>query len=226
MPGTSTRLADGVGAVPGPLGDSNLISPTAETLLEAARTLFAERGFNGTSIRAITEAADANLAAVTYHYGSKQALFEAVLESILAPVGDGIREAFEGPGAPLERIHAVVAALLLHMGQNPAYPRLVLQQLTSGPMPHPVVQQTMKAGLTMLRSLVEEGQRDGTIRPGDSTFMAVSLLSQPVHMSIVIRPLREILELGDDHSALLERMAAHAAEFAVRALEVREEVGA
>ena len=199
-------------------------SPTAETLVVAALGLFAERGYEGTSVRAITEAAGANLAAVTYHFGSKQALFEAVLESILLPVGQEIREASEAPGSPLERIRGVVAALLRHMGRTPAYPRLMLQQLSSHDLPHPVVQRTIREGLGMLRGLVEEGQRDGTIRAGDSTLMAVSLISQPVHMSIVARPLRTVAGLAEDPEALIDRMAVHAADFAVRALAAGEEM--
>ncbi len=192
--------------------------------MEVALGLFAERGYDGTSVRAITEAAGANIAAVTYHFGSKQALFEAVLEAILVPVGREIREASQGPGSPLDRIRGVVAALLRHMGRNPAYPRLMLQQLSTQDVPHPVVQRTMRQGLGMLQGLVEEGQRDGTIRPGDSRLMAVSLMSQPVHMSIVARPLRIVAGLDEEPEALIDRMAEHAADFAVRAMEAGEEM--
>jgi AcrR family transcriptional regulator len=207
-------------------GEHEERSPTAETLLEAALVLFAARGYAGTSVRAITEAAGANLAAVTYHFGSKEALFEAVLESILVPVGREIRQAQQGPGSPLERIRGVVAALLRHMGRHPEYPRLMLQQLSSTGLPHPVVRRTISGSLGLLRSLVEEGQRDGAIRPGDPTLMAVSLMSQPVHMSVVARPLQEIAGIPGEADALIDRMAEHAADFAVRALEAREETNA
>jgi hypothetical protein len=100
----------------------------------------------------------------------------------------------------------------------------MLQQLSTHDLPHPVVQGTMRRALGMLRGLVEEGQRDGTIRPGDPTLMAVSLISQPVHMSIVARPLRKVVGLTEDAESLIERMAVHAADFAVRALEAGEEM--
>jgi len=50
---------------------------TRTQLLDAAERLFAERGFRGTSIRAITDLAGANLAAVGYHFGSKAELLAA-----------------------------------------------------------------------------------------------------------------------------------------------------
>jgi AcrR family transcriptional regulator len=52
---------------------------TKEKILDAAEELFAEHGFAATSMRAITTAADVNLAAVNYHFGSKEGLFIAVL---------------------------------------------------------------------------------------------------------------------------------------------------
>ncbi len=51
---------------------------TNDRILDAAERLFAEEGFHATSLRQITQAADANLAAVNYHFGSKQALLLAV----------------------------------------------------------------------------------------------------------------------------------------------------
>jgi AcrR family transcriptional regulator len=51
-----------------------------ERLLDAAEELFAQRGFHGVSLRDITEAAGVDVALVSYHFGSKRALFTAVFE--------------------------------------------------------------------------------------------------------------------------------------------------
>ena len=51
---------------------------TRDRILDAAEGLFVEHGFDGTSMRMITSAANANLAAVNYHFGSKDALVQAV----------------------------------------------------------------------------------------------------------------------------------------------------
>jgi AcrR family transcriptional regulator len=62
---------------------------TADTrthLLDAAEQLFAEHGFSGTSVRAITDLAGANLAAVGYHFGSKAELLAAVARRVVEPI--------------------------------------------------------------------------------------------------------------------------------------------
>ncbi|MEW2545872.1 TetR/AcrR family transcriptional regulator [Streptomyces sp. NPDC047002] len=59
---------------------------TRTQLLDAAEHLFAERGYRGTSIRAVTERAGANLAAVGYHFGSKAELLAAVARRVTEPI--------------------------------------------------------------------------------------------------------------------------------------------
>ena len=59
---------------------------TKERILDAAESLFMTHGFEATSLRAITASADVNLAAVHYHFGSKEELFQAVLARRLDPM--------------------------------------------------------------------------------------------------------------------------------------------
>lgn len=61
-------------------------SDTKDKILVAAERLFAERGVAATSLRAVTQKAGVNLAAVHYHFGSKNALLQAVLARTLGPI--------------------------------------------------------------------------------------------------------------------------------------------
>ncbi|PZM50707.1 hypothetical protein DKP91_18155 [Enterococcus faecium] len=55
-------------------------APTPEAVLDAAEMLFARQGHEATSMRQITALAGVNLAAVNYHFGSKEGLVQAVLK--------------------------------------------------------------------------------------------------------------------------------------------------
>jgi len=59
---------------------------TRTQLLDAAERLLAERGYRGTSVRAITDLAGVNLAAVGYHFGSKAQLLAAVVRRVIEPI--------------------------------------------------------------------------------------------------------------------------------------------
>ncbi len=68
------------------------VKPPHETrtrILDAAEELFMQHGFEATSMRLLTAKAEANLAAVNYHFGSKDALIEAVFRRRLDPMNTG-----------------------------------------------------------------------------------------------------------------------------------------
>jgi len=68
---------------------------TKDRLLDAAEALFAERGFEGTSMRAVTHAADASVSAANYHFGSKEALVQAALVRRIEPLNRRRLEALD-----------------------------------------------------------------------------------------------------------------------------------
>lgn len=60
--------------------------PTKDRILDVAEQLFAEHGFGATSMRAITNEAGVNLAAINYHFGSKEGLVQAIFSRRLVPM--------------------------------------------------------------------------------------------------------------------------------------------
>jgi len=59
---------------------------TKQRILDAAEHFFARDGYHATSLRSITTEAEANLAAVNYHFGSKESLLEAIIDRRLRPL--------------------------------------------------------------------------------------------------------------------------------------------
>lgn len=69
-----------------PVAEKNDAVDTKSRILDAAEELFMEHGFEATSLRLITAAANVNLAAANYHFGSKEELFQAVFTRRLDPM--------------------------------------------------------------------------------------------------------------------------------------------
>lgn len=63
-------------------------SPSKRKLLDAAEELFAEKGFDLVSVRDITKAAKANVAAVNYHFGGREQLIALVVIRYIQPVNE------------------------------------------------------------------------------------------------------------------------------------------
>ena len=68
---------------------------TKTRILDVAEGLFADDGFAATSLRDITTEAGVNLAAVNYHFGTKEALLSAVFDRRLGPINERRLEALE-----------------------------------------------------------------------------------------------------------------------------------
>jgi AcrR family transcriptional regulator len=93
---------------------------TRDRLLDAAERLFAEHGFQATTMRTVTTEAAANIAAVNYHFGSKQALLEAVVHRALGPVVEARRLRLEAlPAEPTveEIVDALISPLIERMAE-------------------------------------------------------------------------------------------------------------
>jgi len=84
---------------------------TRTRLMDAALDLLAERGEDGVSLRELTDAAQANVAAVSYHFGSLKSLCDAAIEYALERYLDAQQEAVGGLGAEasLEELAAAFA---------------------------------------------------------------------------------------------------------------------
>ncbi|MGM0577745.1 MAG: TetR/AcrR family transcriptional regulator [Myxococcota bacterium] len=121
----------------------NTKADTATRILEAADELFSEAGFDAVSMRDVAERAGVTKGLVFYRFGSKQALFEQVLDRYYA----AHREALEGAldmDAPLEaRLHGLVDAYVDFMEDHRRYARMVQREVSSDRGPLPVVQRSL-----------------------------------------------------------------------------------
>lgn len=115
----------------------------AEQILTAADEVFGELGFAGVSVRDVAERAGVNKALVFYYFGSKDALFEAVLEQYYAAHRAAFEDAFSGELPLRERMHAVLDTYLDFIDANRRYPRLVQSVISGAPEHHALIEKNL-----------------------------------------------------------------------------------
>lgn len=103
-----------------------MIAKPADTktrILDAAEKLFGKSGFDATSLRDITAEADVNLAAVNYHFQSKESLIDAVIARRIEPVNRKRLEMLDsaGPNPNLEQILIAFLAPVLNQDLSAAF---------------------------------------------------------------------------------------------------------
>lgn len=96
---------------------------TRERLLDVATGLFAENGFKRVTVRQIAEAASANVAAVNYHFGDKQGLYNTIVDTVIAAMKATNEAAFDaGHGlSPEEQLRAFVRVWLSEVTSSPRH---------------------------------------------------------------------------------------------------------
>ena len=195
---------------------------TRAALLEAGFHAFARKGFDGASVRDITREAGANLGAITYHFGSKRALYSEVLKENLTPVVDRVGIAAVGPGTPTERLSAVIAVFFEQLSKNPELPRLMLQEV-SGKQPPPEVVAIVQRNAGYVMGILHDGQAAGEMHLRNLLFTTVSIVAQPLFMNIMAPLLREVGGIDMTHPNTRKAASEHVQAFVRAALQPRQE---
>lgn len=154
-------------------------------LIDAARRVFAERGFRGATTRQIAASAGVTEALIFQHFADKDALYAAILdEEVLDPQTDRWL-------AELERARAAGddAAVLrtLYTGiieQHERDPDLLRLMVFSALEDHPLARHVNTRATrlyTFLERFITDAQRSGRFRAGSPALLARATLSLPVH---------------------------------------------
>ena len=105
---------------------------TAERILDAAEALFAERGYDGTTLRDVATRVGLRNPSLYNHFASKDSLYAAVLERGMGPVLGALAEFVDAGAEAYRDSGQVVERMVKLLAQRPNLPRLVLHETLSG----------------------------------------------------------------------------------------------
>ena len=105
---------------------------TAERILDAAEELFAERGYNGTTLRDVATRVGVRPPSLYNHFASKDALYAAVLERGIGPVIVLLARSAAAPADEPSDPGRLVTEVMAILARRPAIPRLVQHETLAG----------------------------------------------------------------------------------------------
>jgi TetR/AcrR family transcriptional regulator len=151
--------------------------PRKEEILDVATTLFAERGFDGTSMNEVAARVGMRKASLFYHFATKDALYEAVLDRLVREVGDSLSVAYLSQGSLVERLEAAADAVSSAITARPFVARLFLREAMDwGPVIRGKLLGTVLAVLEGGARFVAMGQREGVFVEGDPKQLVLTAL--------------------------------------------------
>jgi AcrR family transcriptional regulator len=201
---------------------------TKDRILEAAGQIFAEKGFRNATVREICQTAQANLAAVNYHFGDKERLYiETVKRAHRARMDQAELPDWPSGIAPAEKLHGFIYMFLRRMladDQASWHTHLMLRELA-----HPtaacaeLVREFIRPHFEVLMSILAE-----LVPPGTSEVerhqIGFSIVGQCLHYRVA-QPIVKLLISSEEYAEYdAERLAAHIARWTLAALGVTSAV--
>ena len=152
--------------------ERNRQSRSAETrqrLLAAGLEIFAARGFEGATTRAIAEKAGVALASLPYHFKTKEALWKAVANDIFARFALRMAKARErlGDAEPRERTRALLSEYMRFTAENPQLLQIAFQEgVSPNPRTEWLVENHLRPNFEYVKSETLEAVKNGYGRSG------------------------------------------------------------
>ncbi|MEE2750177.1 MAG: TetR/AcrR family transcriptional regulator [Myxococcota bacterium] len=134
-----------------PRKDSNAI-PTEERILAAAELAFGECQYADANLANIAASAGIRRPSLLYHFGTKEALYGAVVLRSFSALAESMTHLMHQPGTFEERLEGLMAGYLDYLATRPAFSGLVLRGLMDRREPVPSILET---GLVPVLDLVE-----------------------------------------------------------------------
>jgi len=169
---------------------------TRQSLLEAARDVFAKKGFDGARVDEIASKAGVNKALINYHFGSKRSLFQAVVEAFSKSILTRLEVAILDEDPAVTQLRKFIHTLGAITADNPELPRLILfevsggKRLDKGP-PH------ILEVMGVMQGILEKGAAEGTLRVLNPQFAYFHIISSLIFFQITA-PARKSLPLPAD----------------------------
>lgn len=153
--------------------------PRKEQIVSIATNLFARKGYEGTSLRDIAEAAGLTKAALYYHFPDKEKLYEGVVVTRMQGLNDTVQAAIAQANDPVEKIRLFLVASAARMDEDRSGWLASSNKFWSidTPETRSAIVVLRDAFEHLLRDLVNDAIAQGRLRPVDPASLGRLLLS-------------------------------------------------
>jgi AcrR family transcriptional regulator len=160
-------------------------------IIETAEKLFAQKGFAGTSVRDIAEEAGVNLAMISYYFGSKEKLMQALFEHRSVNIRMRVETLLKDESlSPLEKVELLVDDYMDRSFQRePFYKIMICEQLME--KNHFIIEMlgdVKKKNAEIVAELITDGQRKGVFKKDVDVILLLNTMIGTITQMLISRP--------------------------------------
>jgi TetR/AcrR family transcriptional regulator len=192
---------------------------TEEKILEAAKTVFHRKGFEGARMQEIADEAGINKALLHYYFRTKENLFDAVFRSAFGEIFSKLFTTVESDSPLDEKITNLVGAYIGFLQKNSYIPGFILAEMNQNPQKIIEVFKSAPVPPAMLFERMSKAVRHETLGTSDFRDVFINLLALCI-FPIVARPmLQQIFEFSDkEYDQFIEKRKKEVPKFIMNAI--------
>ena len=190
-------------------------------ILDAARKVFVQNGFDGTTMQMIADESGINKALLHYYYRSKDRLFEAVFIEAFSKMIPNLMKIFTSESDFFDKIRSFIDAYISALLQYPQIPLFILHELRRNP--DRVVELIKSTGINpaIFLDFIKQEIKNGTIMPIDPQQLLVNMLGLCI-FPFAARPMIQGFIFKNDaiaYQLFLESRKTEVANFIIKAIK-------
>jgi len=188
-------------------------------ILVAARKLFAEFGFEGTSTRQIAKESGANMAMINYYFGSKEGVFLEIMEDKISGFKTQLNQINDEQIPAKEKLLKVVDQYATRIFSNIGFHKMMHRELslTQRPEMFSQIRDAMTRNRTVIENIIEKGIADGSFRKVDVRMSIATIMGTISLLANQPTKVEDNIDMNNDkeREVLRKRMVAHLQDFII-----------
>lgn len=193
---------------------------TEVLILEAAKKVFLDNGFDGTTMQQISNEAGINKALLHYYFRSKDRLFEAIFIDAFARMVPNLLKIFTSDADFIGKIRAMVHTYISTLQQFPQIPQFILHELHRNPGRIVELMQSTGINPDVVMSIFRQESKKGNIIDIDPRQVIVNMLAMCI-FPFAARPLLQGFIFKNDSIAFdefIEKRKTEVADFIIKSI--------
>ena len=172
-------------------------------ILQVAEQLFAEKGFDGTSVRDIAKLASINVAMVSYYFGSKEKLLEALVVYRISSMRLHLETLYQENISPLLKMERLINFYISQVNKNRSIYQILHFELSSKKreIDMTAFTEVKRNNLKLIENIVIEGQQQGLFQPNiNVALLPTTIIGSFLHFHMNKPYYQELFDLKTEQS--------------------------